>query len=81
MIQAPESEGAKPLRSVFSLTHMGSMNWVRYSGPPAFEPIPDILKPPKGCLPTRAPVMPRLIYRLPTWNSSIAFWMLAGLRE
>ena len=28
-----------------------------------------MLKPPKGCAPTMAPVHLRLMYKLPTWNS------------
>ena len=31
-----------------------------------------MLKPPKGCAPTIAPVHLRLMYRLPTWNSRMA---------
>ena len=32
----------------------------RYSGPPAFGPVPDSPSPPKGCTPTTAPTMLRL---------------------
>ena len=52
--------GAKPRRIVFSVTVLGTMNWRRYSGPPALLPIPLIRWPPKGCRLTRAPVIPRL---------------------
>jgi len=54
-----QSPGANPRRMVFSHTARGSTNWERYSAPPAFEPTPDMAKPPNGWRPTRAPVHPR----------------------
>lgn len=62
----PSAGGAKPLRIVFSVIVLGKVNCDRYSRPPALLPTPDILKPPKGCLPTKAPVIPRFKYKLPT---------------
>ncbi len=55
------SSGVKPRRIVFSVMTRGSMSCCKYSGPPALEPIPDILNPPKGWRPTMAPVIGRLI--------------------
>src|ERR1700730_3999287 len=35
---------------------LACINSRRYSRPPAFESVPDMLKPPNGCTPTSAPV-------------------------
>src|ERR1022692_2425364 len=40
-----------------------------------------MLKPPKGCAPTIAPVHLRLKYRLPTWKRSLASRRWAGVFE
>ena len=51
----------------------------RYSGPPAFGPVPDSPSPPKGCTPTTAPTILRLTYRLParavpTTRATVSAW-------
>ena len=43
--------------------------------------MPDSLKPPNGCRSTSAPVILRLMYRLPTRNSRRTRAMFSGLRE
>ena len=43
--------------------------------------MPDSLKPPNGWRSTRAPVILRLMYRLPTRNSRLTRRMFSGLRE
>src|SRR5438128_1091896 len=43
--------------------------------------MPDILKPPNGWRCTSAPVILRLMYRLPTRNSRLTRLMFSGLRE
>src|SRR4051794_13526287 len=63
------SSGAKPRRRQFSVMTRGTRKFWRYSRPPAFVPPPLILKPPKGCRSTKAPVIGRLIYKLPQANS------------
>ena len=45
---------------------------------PALLSVPLMLKPPNGCAPTMAPVILRLKYRLPTWNSARACSSRAG---
>ncbi len=61
--QMASLSGGKPStqRVVFSEMTRSTMNCSKYPGPPAFLPIPDHLWPPKGCLPTRDPVIGRLI--------------------
>ena len=62
----------------FSPIDLAWLNKYKYSGPPALESVPDMLKPPKGCAPTMAPVHLRLIYRLPTWKSRLARSIFSG---
>src|SRR3954447_22513298 len=73
------SSGAKPRRRQFSVMTRGTRKFWRYSRPPAFVPPPLILKPPKGCRSTKAPVIGRLIYKLPQINSARARSMFTGL--
>src|SRR5581483_6429179 len=54
-----------PIHS-FSEIDLDCMKWRMWSRPPALASVPDMLKPPKGSTPTRAPVILRLKYRLPT---------------
>src|SRR5580765_1347857 len=75
------STGAKPRRRQFSVITRGTRKFCKYSTPPALVPPPLILNPPNGWRPTIAPVMPRLMYKLPQTNSALVRSMLTGLRE
>src|SRR5262245_6291852 len=38
-------------QAIFSAMDFAWRNWSKYSGPPAFESVPDMLNPPNGCAP------------------------------
>ena len=50
-----------PVAAVLMVNTRSVANRCRYSGPPALGPVPDSPLPPKGCTPTTAPIMLRLM--------------------